>query len=64
MSGLSSSPSLLPMSWAASSTVHPSGPAGLLCIPQVGVPLFSAQHEEQVREDHQSGAVLGQPVMH
>lgn len=32
------------------------GPAGLLCIPEVGVP----QHEEQVREDHQSvGSCLG-----
>lgn len=62
MSGLSSSPSLLPMSWAALSTVHPSVVVQQVCSAfqrWESVPLFSDQHEEQVKEDHQPVAVLG-----
>lgn len=34
------------------------GPAGLLCIPEVGVSSSLAQGEEQLREDHRFVAIL------
>lgn len=60
MSGSRPPPFLLYTSWVALRIVYLlcCGPAGLLCIPEAGVVLFSAQSEEQFREDHQFLSVL------